>query len=189
MEYQIVYFFNHLGQRTIIDNLTKFISLIHVMIVFWLILIVLCLIFDQKNGKWIFGGAVLICLIYFLINDYLIKKTILEHFYFRERPYLAYPYQIVARGDLWRDSSFPSGHMAFTAALTTLFLYFYRKWWAWGLAILIVLSMSFARMHNGMHYPSDILIGIVFGILEGWLAIYLILILKKFWTKHKRSKS
>ncbi|HCB51180.1 TPA: hypothetical protein DEP21_01160 [Patescibacteria group bacterium] len=27
--------------------------------------------------------------------------------------------------------------------------------------------MAFSRMHNGMHYPSDVIVGSVLGILYG----------------------
>ena len=37
---------------------------------------------------------------------------------------------------------------------------------------LIVLLMAFSRMHNGMHYPSDVIAGVGFGILAGYLSVF-----------------
>jgi len=37
-----------------------------------------------------------------------------------------------------------------------------------------VLLMTFARMHNGMHYPSDILVGSILGIIYGAVSIYFV---------------
>ena len=41
-------------------------------------------------------------------------------------------------------------------------------------AILFALVMSFARLHNGMHYPSDVIAGIILGFVYGYIAMYLI---------------
>jgi undecaprenyl-diphosphatase len=40
-------------------------------------------------------------------------------------------------------------------------------------AILYALLMAWSRMHNGMHYPSDILAGAILGIGCGWIAVVL----------------
>lgn len=172
MEYQIVHFLNQLGRGTAIDDVTFYISWIPFLVAFWLILVLASLIFDKKNGKWIFWGTVLTFAIYLIINDLIIKQSLVSIF-FRERPYIAYP-EIISSGEMWVDSSFPSGHMAITAALLTFYIYFYRQWWAYAAGIFFVLLMAFARMHNGMHYPTDILVGIIFGLGYGLLAIFLI---------------
>jgi len=62
--------------------------------------------------------------------------------------------------------SFPSGHMAFFFALSTV-IYFYNK--KAGIACYAVsLLMGLARIYVGIHYPLDILGGMVLGILVGW---------------------
>lgn len=172
MEYQIVNFLNQLGRGTIIDEVTFYISWIPLLVAFWFLIALISLIFDKKNGKWIFWGTVLTFAIYLVINDLIIKQSLVSIF-FRERPYIAYP-EIISSGEMWVDSSMPSGHMSITVALLTFYIYFYHKWWAYAAGIFFLLLMAFARLHNGMHYPTDVLAGSVLGIGYGLLAILLI---------------
>jgi undecaprenyl-diphosphatase len=65
--------------------------------------------------------------------------------------------------------SFPSGHAMDTAALAAALFFITplprRKWWA--LAPLFALSVGWARMYLGVHYPSDVLAGWSSG--AGWV--------------------
>ena len=178
MELQIVSFLNHLGQGTIVDSISFYISWIPLLIAFWLILALISLIFDKENGKWIFLGVILSVVIYFILNDLILKQS-LASIFFRERPYIAYPNEIISTGEMFVDSSFPSGHMSITVTLLTLFIYFYRKQWVWITAILFTILMAFSRMHNGMHYPSDILAGMILGVGYGFLTILIVNKMKK----------
>lgn len=173
-EFQIVYFFNHLGRGTFIDLVAKYISLIPFLAILFLILSLSALFFDKKNGKWVFLGSIIIVLIYFGLNDFIIKQNILDHIFVRERPYLAYPNSIYSLGESWHDSSFPSGHMAMTVAFLSYFIILYRKTWIIISSVLFILLMAFARMHNGMHYPTDIIAGLVLGLGYGLIAYYII---------------
>ncbi|OGZ34998.1 MAG: hypothetical protein A2174_02480 [Candidatus Portnoybacteria bacterium RBG_13_41_18] len=62
--------------------------------------------------------------------------------------------------------SFPSGHMLFFFALSFV-LYFYNKKLGWTFFVASFL-IGLARIFVGIHYPSDILGGMVLGILVGW---------------------
>ena len=76
---------------------------------------------------------------------------------------------------LWRasiieqqhDFSFPSGHTcASFAAAFALYRTLPRKW---GIACLVLAALiSFSRLYVGVHYPSDVLGGVVVGIFAGW---------------------
>jgi len=66
-------------------------------------------------------------------------------------------------------SSFPSGHAAFFFAIAAI-VYFYNK----KIGILFYLSsilIVLARVFSGVHWPSDVLSGMLIGILSG-LAIF-----------------
>ncbi|MBM2821160.1 MAG: family phosphohydrolase [Candidatus Berkelbacteria bacterium] len=174
IEFKIVYYLNHLGQGTFLDVITKFVSSSDSLILLWIALALISLIFDKRNGKLIFLGSLLIIIIYLVLNDLIIKQGILEHIFYRQRPYISNPTQIFPLGDLWKDSSFPSGHMANTLAFITFYIYFYRKYWTYILGIVLAFLMAFSRMHNGMHYPSDVFVGSLFGIGYGFLVVYVI---------------
>lgn len=70
------------------------------------------------------------------------------------------------------EYSFPSGHTlnGFTAA-TTLFLH-YKK--AGALALILAATIAFSRMYLFVHYPTDILGGILLGIFDACLVVWLV---------------
>ena len=81
------------------------------------------------------------------------------------------------------EYSFPSGHTSngFTAA-ATVFLY-YRKP---GIAALIVAAViAFSRMYLFVHYPTDILGGILLGVLDAILAVFLV----RKWERYHKKES
>lgn len=67
--------------------------------------------------------------------------------------------------------SFPSGHVACAAAIATIMTLFLwpllspvaRRWLVGGLTAYVVLT-SLDRVFLGVHYPSDVLAGIIFGV-------------------------
>jgi len=62
--------------------------------------------------------------------------------------------------------SFPSGHVTFFFGLA-MFIYFYNKKAGWVMFVGGFL-IGLARIYVGVHYPLDILGGMVLGILVGW---------------------
>lgn len=71
---------------------------------------------------------------------------------------------------------FPSGHATMTmAGITTLFIYCKKKYSSWG--FLAVLAIAFSRCYLMVHYPSDVLAGILVGLIStiiAWLITKLI---------------
>lgn len=63
---------------------------------------------------------------------------------------------------------FASGHAANTFGTATFFyLLFRNKYWWVGLLFLWALLVTYTRLYLGVHYPSDILVGGIVGILSG----------------------
>uniref|UniRef100_A0A7C4R505 Phosphatase PAP2 family protein n=1 Tax=candidate division CPR3 bacterium TaxID=2268181 RepID=A0A7C4R505_UNCC3 len=163
MELQIVQFFNQLGQGTIIDAITIIINYIPLLIILWFVLGVISLRFDKKKGRLVFLSIIVATLIYFIVSDFILKTFIVEFFGIKLRPYLVDPESIKPLGFKFVDSSFPSGHVSSTTAVLAVFVFYYKKYWL--PAILFTLFMAFARMHMGMHFPSDVLFGFIFGLI------------------------
>ncbi|MCK5148383.1 phosphatase PAP2 family protein [bacterium] len=82
--------------------------------------------------------------------------------------------------------SFPSAHASNNAAIAMMVLLRYprAKWWFIGLA----LSVAYSRIYVGVHYPVDVLAGLLlgaaigFGVVRGWNRI-------EKWLASRRSKT
>ena len=85
----------------------------------------------------------------------------------RKRPFDEYSF--IVKRDEGGGYSFPSGHTsaAFTTA-TSLSLLF-PKWYVIVPSFLWASSVGYARMYQGVHYPSDVLAGAVVGAGSAWL--------------------
>jgi len=61
--------------------------------------------------------------------------------------------------------SFPSGHAQGSTTVWGIIMVHYHKKWLWYLGIAIVSLVSFSRMYLGVHWPIDIVGGILIGVL------------------------
>ena len=71
------------------------------------------------------------------------------------------------------DASFPSGHTSasFSVAWIIYSLYPNKKI---GVAVMILaFCIAFSRLYVGVHYPSDVIAGILVGMLAAWLSCIL----------------
>ncbi len=142
-------------------------------------LILLSLIFllfkkTRKVGAGMLGGIIIGA----LFTNITIKQVVA-----RPRPYatteLFQSRWLEVNGRLESEYSFPSGHTTSAmAAMTPIFL-FCKKNVSW-LAFLFVIVMGASRNYIFVHYPSDILGGIIVGGLAGVLAY---LIVRVFYEK------
>ena len=128
----------------------------------WFILLALLLIWLLSNGHWhrmaalmaagAVGLAVLVLLIKFTIK--------------RRRPEGQW-------GAIYRNTdphSFPSGHAARTAMLAVIALALGPAWFG-VLMVIWAPLVSLARVWMGVHYVSDVLAGILLGIISGLIVL------------------
>lgn len=95
---------------------------------------------------------------------------IIRFFYHRPRPFVINPAAHTLLSE--NDWSFPSGHSAFFFAVAAA-LYCYNK--KWGIVFFIAaIVMNISRVVAGVHYPSDILGGMVVGTIVGGVVFYFI---------------
>lgn len=183
-ELEIVKYLNQLGLGGWFDGFAINYSKIVFMTILWVLAGLVAIYMDRRKGKWVFLTLILMIIIYYTINDMTIKYGLLKLFPFRERPYVAHPDVIRLLGYPFSDSSFPSGHMSSASGIVTVFMLYYRKIrWIWMIGVLYVFIMALARIHAGVHYPSDIFAGIILGIMYGYLAFYLVGLIRKKWSK------
>lgn len=81
-----------------------------------------------------------------------------------------------------RDYSFPSGHTAASFTAVTA-LYFSKERILWKVALVLACAIVFSRLYLYVHYPTDILGGIVVGIVAGYLGYRTIGILQQYRRK------
>lgn len=71
-------------------------------------------------------------------------------------------------------NSFPSGHCSSTFSVITILIH---ELWENKLIVIILaifgLSIAFSRVYCGVHYPSDVVVGAIVGILSGVLVLKL----------------
>jgi membrane-associated phospholipid phosphatase len=91
----------------------------------------------------------------------------------RTRPYKEYPNDITRRDFNNGPYSFPSGHTTVAFASATALSLSYKKWYVTAPAFVYAGFVSYSRMRLGVHYPSDVLGGIVIGVGSGFLTWFL----------------
>ena len=130
----------------------------------WIILGLLLLIPKATRRG---GFDMLICLLAaFIINDLVIKELVA-----RARPYNTIESLQILVSPL-SSYSFPSGHSnsSFAAAMALTLAFGKKGAWAFLPAALIALS----RCYVGVHYPSDVFVGIIVGTVVAF-AVYKLL--------------
>jgi len=105
------------------------------------------------------GASVIIATSLSLSVKYIVKKP---------RPYVSYPDYILKKGH-GGALSFPSGHTTTAFATATSLSLAFPKWYVVVPSYAFASAVAYSRMHLGMHYPSDVLAGIVIGIGTSFL--------------------
>lgn len=86
----------------------------------------------------------------------------------RKRPFYKYSF-IVKRDKANYWLSFPSGHTSAAFCTATSLALRYRKWYVIAPAYVYAASVGWARMYQGVHYPTDVLAGAIVGAGCAWL--------------------
>ena len=82
------------------------------------------------------------------------------------------------------DFSFPSGHTNASFVFATVIFCMNKKW---GIPAMVMAALiAFSRLYLYVHYPTDVLGGIICGIFAGWITVFL---LRKLLTRFPRLES
>ena len=127
----------------------------------------------QKNAAYMIGG--------FVASSIVTQgmKRIIK----RERPFVTYPYLI--KRDVGGSYSFPSGHTSAAFCTATSLSLLFPKWYVIAPSYLYAASVGYARMYQGVHYPSDVLVGAAVGAGSAWISYK---VEKWMDKKHKQNK-
>jgi undecaprenyl-diphosphatase len=88
----------------------------------------------------------------------------------RKRPYLTLEKTKYPEEPL-QDHSFPSGHTTAIFSIITPYILFYPDLTTGLLSLALCVGIS--RIYLGLHYPSDVIAGVILGTLTGCLCFYI----------------
>jgi len=135
---------------------------------------------------WIVAGVALLCtrryrkvgvaVLLALAIGVLVGNVALKNIIARPRPCWLQP-EMLLLAENPTDYSFPSGHTLSSVIAATVLIRGEKRF-AWG-AVPLAGLIAFSRLYLFVHFPSDILGGIVLGIAIGWLSYEAVLKIKK----------
>ncbi|EKQ52288.1 MULTISPECIES: phosphatase PAP2 family protein [unclassified Clostridium] len=151
----VLKFIHDISQNYIFDKIMPLITSLGNMGLIWII-IALILIFNKKYRD------VGIMIIASLIVTSIIGEGILKNLIQRPRPFIDIPtaHLLISKPTSY---SFPSGHTASSFTAVGIIFSTLRKFRIH--AIILASLIAFSRMYLFVHYPSDILGGILLGII------------------------
>lgn len=154
LDYKIFNFINkYVEENLVIDNMMIFFAE-YAQFLFPLVLIILWLI---NKGK----GRIVVFQTILAFGVALILTKFIKLLFYRDRPFVSL-LDINQLVDHSINSSFPSNHATSALVIAVSIYLFYKRL---GTACLIIaFGIAFSRIWVGVHYPVDVIAGIVFGI-------------------------
>ena len=131
---------------------------------FWIALSLAILIFRKDKGMGITAVAA-------LASEALICNLIIKPLVARQRPcWIDDTVALLISSP--HDYSFPSGHTSASFAVATAIFLWDKKWGT--LALIWAGLIAFSRMYLFVHFPTDVLVGLVIGVLMAVISWYIV---------------
>ena len=152
-------------RNPILDNIMIFITSLGNGGMIWIAATIVLLI-PKKTRKAGIMSAVA------LLGSLIINNKIVKNIVQRPRPFVTFTdLQIIIPTP--SEFSFPSGHTSSSFAAAAVFYRHLPK--KLGLpAVILAGLIGFSRLYVGVHYPTDVIAGVLMGILLSYLAEYLV---------------
>jgi undecaprenyl-diphosphatase len=164
IDINILYFIRESFSNPVMDKLMVIITNLGDKGFIWIVIGVI-LLAQRKYRK--IGFILLIALLINAIMGEVIIKNIVQ----RPRAFITYPdINIIIKPP--SSYSFPSGHTASSFAAAVVIGYYIKNWRA--MAYTFASLIAFSRLYLFVHYPSDILAGILLGVICALLTIKLL---------------
>lgn len=165
IDIKLFYFLNGFtGKSRIIDHLIVFFaSYLQYILIAFFILFLFFSAYPARKKIFIF----FVVMASAIISRFGVTE-IIRFLYHRPRPFLVLSNAHQLLSD--KEWSFPSGHSAFFFAMAVA-IYFYNKKLGIGFFIASIF-LNFGRVMAGIHYPSDILGGMLVGIIVACFVVW-----------------
>jgi undecaprenyl-diphosphatase len=127
----------------------------------WWITALISMVFpDKRAAAW---RMILVVFAVWAISDFTLKPL-----FDRDRPFHV-DTSITVIDAMPQSRAFPSGHAAMAAAgaIAGSRLIAHSAWVWWPLALIVAVS----RIYIGVHWPSDVLAGLVVGLAVAWVVL------------------
>ena len=126
----------------------------------WIVLalVLLCIPKTRRAGALALGG---------LVFSLLAVNVTIKHLVARPRPWLTIS-GLLALVNEPDPNSFPSGHTSAAFAAAVAWARTLPRRWMKAVGLVMAALMGLSRLYVGVHFPSDVLCGVLVGLLCGW---------------------
>ena len=157
-------------RNPILDNIMIFITSLGNGGMIWIAATIALLIPKKTRKAGVVSAVALLGSL--IINNYIVKNIVQ-----RPRPFVTFTdLQIII--PIPSEFSFPSGHTSSSFAAAAVFYRHLPK--KLGIPSVILAGLiGFSRLYVGVHYPTDVIAGVLMGILLSYLAEFLVNLFSK----------
>ncbi len=145
---------------------------------FWIVVALILLVFPKTRKTGAMMGVA-------MILGLLIGNTLMKPGFARIRPYdHAAGRAVELLVERLSDFSFPSGHTLVCFEAATVLMIRQRK--PWGIiALVAAFLVAFSRLYLYVHYPTDVLVGMILGTLFGFCGVWIVDGAVNAWKKRR----
>lgn len=183
-DYSLLSYFHELAVKygSVLTPIAKFLSVIGdlpLLALGWLGFLLFFLVKDRRCGMMMCGS---------IIIGAILVTIVLKNVVYRTRPYIAVEeYKVWFESfnikPYW-DTSFPSGHAcAAMAGVTGFYIWTKHK----GIGLLVFLYpaiMAASRIYLCAHYPTDVIAGLIVGVISAFICIPFVKLFYYFYRKY-----
>lgn len=168
LDENLFYKINHLPHNWFLDSLAILVSYSTYWGAAFVVLCAINYVLPGAERKLLAKAGAVSMLVAGLLND-----GVFHFFIHRARPFVTLS-EVITVGYTPSSYSFPSGHTALAFAMAAAYCMVFPHRIETYIVLSIALLVGFSRIYMGVHYPSDVLAGMVLGTACGTVCTLLV---------------